>query len=77
MDRGVTDGEAPLKGGWLARHLVAGNLALPPLAAVSCQPAIDVALQGYGGAMAVPDITLFNVVGGDANRRVIKARQQR
>jgi len=71
MDRGVTDGEPLLQGGWLARHIQARNLSLPGLGAVSCAPAIDVALQGYGGAMAVPDIKIFNIVGGDANRQVI------
>jgi uncharacterized protein (DUF1501 family) len=71
MDRGIADGEAPLKGGWLARHVSARGLDLPALGAVSCEPATAVSLQGYGGAMAVPDITLFNIVGGDANRHVI------
>jgi len=73
MDRGLADGEAPLQGGWLARHLMASNLVLPGLGAVSCVPSVDVSLQGYGGAMAVPDIKLFNVVGGDANRHIIKS----
>jgi len=72
MDRGVTDGETPLKGGWLARHLMARDAAAA-LSAVSCQPSVDVSLQGFGGAMAVPDITLFNVVGGDSNRDIIKS----
>ena len=73
MDRGIADGEAPLQGGWLARHLLAQQRSRPALAAVSCQPSVDVSLQGYGGAMAVPDIKLFNVVGGDDNRRIIKS----
>ncbi|TAL04021.1 MAG: DUF1501 domain-containing protein [Rhodospirillaceae bacterium] len=73
MDRGIADGEAPLQGGWLARHLLARDLVLPGLGAISCVPSVDVSLQGYGGAMAVPDIKLFNVVGGDTNRHIIKS----
>jgi len=42
------------------------------MGAISCEPGIAVSLQGYGGAMAVPDIKIFNIVGGDANRAVIK-----
>jgi uncharacterized protein (DUF1501 family) len=71
MDRGIADGEALVKGGWLARHVLARGVALPGLGAVSCEPTVDDSLQGYGGAMAVPDISLFNILGGDANRHVI------
>lgn len=71
MDRGIADGESPLKGGWLARHIMARGADLPGLGAISCEPTVDVSLQGYGGAMAVPDIKLFNILGGDANRHVI------
>src|SRR5438132_298982 len=65
IDRGVADGEKPLHGGWLARHMLARALTLPPLAVVGTQPSVPVSLQGYPGTMAVPDITLFNVLGGD------------
>jgi uncharacterized protein (DUF1501 family) len=71
MDRGIADGERPLQGGWLARHIRARNLDLPGLGAISTEPAIDVSLQGFAGAIAVPDIALFNIVGGDANRNII------
>jgi uncharacterized protein (DUF1501 family) len=73
MERGIADGEKQLSGGWLGRHIVARKLALGGLGAISTQAEVDVALQGYNGAIAVPDITRFDVVGGELNIRIIEA----
>lgn len=73
MERGTTDGEAQIKGGWLGRHLLARGLSLPGLGAITGAPEVDVALQGYAAAVAVPDITRFDIAGGDINLAVIEA----
>jgi uncharacterized protein (DUF1501 family) len=73
MERGIADGDKQIAGGWLGRHIVARKLALGGLGAISTQAEVDVALQGYTGAIAVPDITRFDVVGGELNLRLIEA----
>lgn len=73
VERGVADGEPQIKGGWLGRHLIARNLVLPGLGAITGAPEVDVSLQGYAGAVAVPDITRFDIAGGDINLNVIEA----
>lgn len=72
MERGISDGEKQLAGGWIGRHLTARKLILPGLGAISTNPEVDVSLQGYINAIAVPDITRFDVVGGETNLRVIE-----
>ncbi|MBL8643368.1 MAG: DUF1501 domain-containing protein [Rhodospirillaceae bacterium] len=71
MERGIADGEKQIAGGWLGRHLLARNLALPGLGAISTSPEVDVSLQGYAGSVAVPDVTRFDVAGGDFNLNII------
>ena len=73
MERGVTESDVPMAGGWLARHLMARELALPSLGAVASAADVQVSLQGYTGAVAVPDVTQFNVTGGDFNLNVVEA----
>jgi uncharacterized protein (DUF1501 family) len=73
LERGVTESDAPVLGGWLARHLTARNLSLPELGAITSGAAVQVPLQGYQGAVAVPDVNTFNVTGGDFNLNVIEA----
>jgi uncharacterized protein (DUF1501 family) len=72
MERGVADGEKQVPGGWLGRHLLARNLALPGLGAVSIAPEVDVALQAFNAAVAVPDVTRFDVAGGELNLNLIE-----
>ncbi|MCA0200626.1 MAG: DUF1501 domain-containing protein, partial [Proteobacteria bacterium] len=72
MERGVTEGDAPILGGWLARHLAARNLMRADLAAVSSAPDIHTPLQGLRGVAAIPDVRDFNVPGGDYNLNVIE-----
>jgi len=72
------DGEAPLKGGWLRAIWWRETWHCRRWRRSSCQLPSTWRCKGYGGAMArSAHITLFNVVAGDANRRVIKAPQQR
>ncbi len=78
MDRGVIESDSllrsgPLKGGWLARHLAARGLALPDLGVVAAAADVQTSLRGYDRAVAVPDVTQFNVTGGDFNLNVIDA----
>jgi uncharacterized protein (DUF1501 family) len=73
IERAIADGEPPLSGGWLGRHLLARNLVLPGLGAITQGPDIDVALQGYNNAVSVTNIALFNVQGGDINLNLIEA----
>ncbi|MDX2141996.1 MAG: DUF1501 domain-containing protein [Rhodospirillaceae bacterium] len=73
IERGIGLGEKQLTGGWLGRHIVARKLNLGGLGAISTQAEVDVALQGYNGAIAVPDITRFDVIGGELNLRIIEA----
>jgi uncharacterized protein (DUF1501 family) len=73
MERAVADGEPPLPGGWIGRHLLARNLVLPGLGAITSGPDIDVALQGYNNAVSVTNLALFNVQGGDFNLNIIEA----
>ncbi len=72
MERGVTEGDAPILGGWLARHLAARDLTLADLGAVSSAPDIHAPLQGRRGVAAIPDVRDFNVPGGDYNLNVIE-----
>lgn len=72
MERGVTEGDAPILGGWLARHLAARKLLLPDLGAVSSAPDIHTPLQGVRGVAAIPNVRDFNVPGGDYNLNVIE-----
>jgi uncharacterized protein (DUF1501 family) len=71
MERGSVEGGGPLRGGWLARHLVARDLALPNLGVVASAADVPASLRGYAGAVAVPDATQFNVTGGNFNLDVI------
>ena len=73
MERGVTENTGPLNGGWVARHLMAHDLGLAPLAAIASAADVQASLRGYGGAVAIPDVTQFNVTGGDFNLNVIEA----
>lgn len=73
MERGVTEGDAPILGGWLARHLAARKLVLPDLGAISSAADIQAPLQGYKGVAAIPDVRNFNVPGRDYNLDVIAA----
>jgi uncharacterized protein (DUF1501 family) len=72
MERGVTEGDDPVLGGWLARHLAARKLELPDLGAVSSAADIHTPLQGIRGVTAIPDVRDFNVPGGDYNLNVIE-----
>jgi uncharacterized protein (DUF1501 family) len=76
MERGVADGDGPVSTGWLSRHLLARRLALTPLGAVTSAANVDLVLQGFAGSVAVPDVSRFNVFGGDANLRVIERMQE-
>ncbi|MSO73121.1 MAG: DUF1501 domain-containing protein [Rhodospirillaceae bacterium] len=73
MERGVVESDGPVLGGWLARHLKASNLALPDLGAVASASVVQASLRGWPGSVAVPDVTDFNVTGGDFNLKVIEA----
>ena len=73
MERGAVESDGPFKGGWLARHLMARDLSLPSLAAVASAADVQSSLAGYAGAVAIPDVTQFNVTGGDFNLNVIDA----
>ena len=73
MERGAIESDGPFKGGWLARHLMTDNLALPGLGAVASAADVQASLRGYDGAVAIPDVTQFNVTGGDFNLNVIDA----
>lgn len=73
MERGVTEEDAPVLGGWLARHLNASGATLPIVGAVSSGAVIHTPLQGRHGAIAVRDVRTFNVPGGDYNLDVIEA----
>lgn len=72
MERGVTEGDAPILGGWLARHLASRKLILPDLGAISSAADIHVPLQGLKGVAAIPNVRDFNVPGGDYNLNVIE-----
>ncbi|MHB1204303.1 MAG: DUF1501 domain-containing protein [Rhodospirillaceae bacterium] len=74
MERASTDGERPVTGGWLGRHMNARRAAPAPLVAMSAGAEVNIALQGYPGAVAVPNVlALFTVLGGDNSRKVIEA----
>lgn len=73
MERGVTETDGPQKGGWLARHLTSRDLDLPQLGVVASAADVQASLHGYGNAVAIPDVTQFNVTGGDFNLNVIEA----
>ena len=72
MERGVTENDDPVLGGWLARHLAARKLVLPDLGAVSSAADIHTPLQGIRGVAAIPDVRDFNAPGGDYNLNVIE-----
>lgn len=74
MERAGADGERPVTGGWLGRHMNARRGGPTPLAAMSAGAEVNIALQGYPGAVAVPNVlALFTVLGGDNSRKVIEA----
>jgi len=72
MERGIADGEKQIAGGWLGRHLLSRGLVLSGLGAISTSPEVDVALQGYAASVAIPDVTRFDVAGGDLNLNIIE-----
>lgn len=72
MERGLADGDGLIAGGWLARHLQSRDLTLPNLGAVASGPDTHITLQGYTGAVAIPDVADFNVIGGDFHLGVIE-----
>ena len=72
VERGIADGEKQIAGGWLGRHLLARQLVLPGLSAVSTSPEVDLSLQGYLASVAIPDVTRFDVAGGDLNLNLIE-----
>lgn len=77
MDRGVTERDAaqkgPLAGGWLSRHLLSSNPALTDLGVVAAAADVQTSLRGFSRAVAIPDVTQFNVIGGDFNLNTIEA----
>ena len=74
MERASADGERPVTGGWLGRHMNARHGAPAPLAAMSAGAEVNIALQGYLGAVAVPTVlALFTILGGDNNQKIIEA----
>ena len=88
MERASTDGEHPVAGGWLGRHMKARHSsnngasnngasnkdAATALTAITAGAEVNIALQGYPGAVAVPSVlALFTVLGGDSSRTVIEA----
>ena len=73
MERGIVDVDGPLAGGWLARHLLSRDLLLPNLGVVASRADTHVSLQGFSGAVAIPDVAEFNVIGGDFHLSVIEA----
>jgi uncharacterized protein (DUF1501 family) len=73
LERGVTENDGPLAGGWLTRHLISRGLALPDLSVVASATDLQASLHGYSAAVAIPDVTAFNVTGGDFNLNVIEA----
>ena len=75
MERGLADGDASQSAGWLARHLLSTTPTLPPLGAVASAAQLDLRLQGYASAVAIPDVSNFNVFGGDTNLNVISQMQ--
>ncbi len=74
MERAIADGERPVAGGWLGRHMNARKNGPAPLTAITAGAEVNIALQGYPGAVAVPNVlALFTVLGGDQSRAVIEA----
>ena len=73
MERGVNEADAPLIGGWLTRHLTARHLTLADLGVVASAADVPASLRGHAAAVAIPDVTQFNVTGGDFNLNVIEA----
>ena len=73
MERGIVDADGPLAGGWLSRHLTSSGVVLPDLGAVASAPDVNISLQGFPGAVAIPDVAEFNVIGGDFHLSVIEA----
>ncbi len=75
MERGLADGDAAQSAGWLARHLISTTPSLPTLGAIASAAQLDLRLQGYASAVAIPDVANFNVFGGDTNLNVINQMQ--
>jgi uncharacterized protein (DUF1501 family) len=75
MERGLADGDPPQNAGWLARHLLSTTPSLAPLGAVASAAQLDLRLQGYANAVAIPDVANFNVFGGNFNLDVINRMQ--
>ncbi len=73
MERGVVEGDGPLAGGWLTRHLASRDLRLADLGVVASAVDVQASLHGTASAVAIPDVTEFNVTGGDFNLNVIEA----
>ena len=73
MERGWLPGGTPLLGGWLTRHLMSRKGTMSELGAVSAGADVHVPLHGFPGVVAIPDVSQFNVTGGDFNLSVIDA----
>jgi len=73
MEKGNADNETQQNAGWLTRHLASSGAGGAELSTVSSSGTNPVALLGDAGAVAIADVTQFNVSGGTANANVIRA----
>ncbi len=73
MERGNADNETQQNAGWLTRHLASSGTSGQELSTVSSGGTNPAALLGDAGAVAIADVTRFNVSGGTANANVIRA----
>lgn len=73
MELGIAPGEESPGDGWLTRHIAALTTPPAPFGTISNAAALPVSLQGYTGALAIPDVAVFNVAGGTVNANLIRA----
>lgn len=72
MELGMITGESVPADGWLTRHIAALGQTQVAMSTVANGASLPVSLNGYAAALAIPDVTTFNVTGGTTNANLIR-----
>jgi len=72
MEIGSAPGEDEAGGGWLTRHLDALGGERPLLGTVASAYSMPISLLGYTSGLAIPEVTTFNVSGGNTTANQLR-----
>ena len=72
MERGFADADPRQNSGWLARHMASLGGKQPVLSTVASASSVPTSLLSDSGALAIANVSNFNVTGGDANAALLR-----